>query len=171
MAAPVLTSDRTAATRAAAESRQALETISPPDAPLAGFAGTRRVPPPMNEPVKSYAPGSPERAALKARLASMAKERVDIPIIIGGREIRTGDTAQSVMPHDHAHVLADWHKATPEQVTQAIEAAKRAGTDWANWAWEDRAAVFLRAAELLTPPRCSTSPRRRTRPKSIRPAS
>jgi 1-pyrroline-5-carboxylate dehydrogenase len=143
--------DRSApAVAAAADSRQALEAIHPPDAPLAGFSGTRRVPPPVNEPVKSYAPGSPEKLALKARLASMARERVDIPIIIGGKEIRTGDTAMSVMPHDHKHVLADWHRATPEHVTQAIAAAKRAGADWANWAWEDRAAVFLRAAELLT---------------------
>ena len=150
MSAPVVPSNRTAPARAAAESRQALEAIAPHDAPLAGFSGTRRVPPPVNEPVKSYAPGSPEKAALKARLASMAKERIDIPIIIGGKEIRTGDTAQSVMPHDHTHVLADWHRATPAQVEQAITAAKRAGADWANWAWEDRAAVFLRAAELLT---------------------
>ena len=150
MSAPVVPSNRTAPARAAAESRQALEAIAPHDAPLAGFSGTRRVPPPVNEPVKSYAPGSPEKAALKARLASMAKERIDIPIIIGGKEIRTGDTAQSVMPHDHTHVLADWHRATPAQVEQAITTAKRAGADWANWAWEDRAAVFLRAAELLT---------------------
>ena len=119
-------------------------------APLAAFSGTRRVPPPVNEPVRSYAPGTPEKAALKTRLASMAKERVDIPIIIGGREIRTGDLGQSVMPHDHQHVLADWHRATPEIVNQAIVAARAAGSDWANWAWEDRAAVFLRAAELLT---------------------
>ena len=119
-------------------------------APLSGFSGTRRVPPPLNEPVKSYAPGSPEKAALKTRLAEMAKERVDIPIIIGGKEIRTGDLSQSVMPHDHAHVLADWHRATPAVVNQAIAAAKSAEADWANWSWEDRAAVFLRAAELLT---------------------
>ena len=124
--------------------------MSPADAPLAGFSGTRRVPPAVNEPVKSYAPGSPERAELKARLASMAKERIEIPIIIGGEEIRTGETAQSVMPHDHKHVLADWHKATPALVQQAIDASKRAAAEWANWAWEDRAAVFLRAAELLT---------------------
>ena len=126
--------------------------MSAPDtfAPLGGFSGTRHVPPPVNEPVKSYAPGSPEKAALKSRLADMAKDRVDIPIIVGGKEIRTGDLSQSVMPHDHAHVLADWHRATPEIVTQAIAAAKRAEADWANWSWEDRAAVFLRAAELLT---------------------
>ena len=118
--------------------------------PLAGFSGTRQVPLPVNEPVKSYAAGSPEKAALKARLASMAKERIDIPIIIGGKEIRTGDLGQAVMPHDHKHVLADWHRASPAHVNQAIAAARHAASDWANWAWEDRAAVFLRAAELLT---------------------
>ncbi len=114
-----------------------------------GFNGTRRVPEPVNEPVRSYAPGSPERAALKARLKTMADERVDIPVIIGGREFRTGDTAQAVMPHDHAHVLADWHKATGEQVTKAIAAAREAQREWGSWSWEDRAAVFLKAAELL----------------------
>src|SRR5881409_1865519 len=112
MAAPVVSADHAASKSAAAESRQALEAIAPPDAPLAGFAGTRRVPPPVNEPVKSYAPGSPEKLALKDLLASMAKERIDIPIIIGGEEIRTGDLTQAVMPHDHAHVLGDWHRAT-----------------------------------------------------------
>jgi 1-pyrroline-5-carboxylate dehydrogenase len=79
----------------------------------------------------------------------MANERVDIPIIIGGREIRTGQTATAVMPHNHKHVLADWHKASAEHVQQAIKAARDARAVWANWAWEDRAAVFLRAAELL----------------------
>jgi hypothetical protein len=69
------------------------------------FSGRRRVPPPVNEPIKSYAPGSPERASLKARLKTMAAETVDMPLIIGGKEVRTGDTASSVMPHDHAHVL------------------------------------------------------------------
>src|SRR5215203_2848648 len=142
--------DRSAPARAAEESTQAIETMAPSSAPLAGFSGTRRVPPPVNEPVRSYAPGSPEKLGIKARLASMAAERVDIPIVIGGREIRTGDLAQSVMPHDHRHVLADYHRATPQHVEQAIAASKRAAADWANWAWEDRAAVFLRAAELLT---------------------
>ena len=150
MAAPATPSDRSAPARGAAESRQATEATMPSSAPLAGFSGTRRVPPPVNEPVRGYAPGSPEKLALKERLASMAKERVDIPLIIGGHEVRTGDTAQSVMPHDHRHVLADFHRATPAHVEQAIAAAKRASADWANWAWEDRAAVFLRAAELLT---------------------
>ncbi len=117
--------------------------------PMPPVAAVRHVPPPVNEPVKPYAPGSPERRALKARLAAMATERVDIPVIIGGHEIRTGDIAHAVMPHDHRHVLADWHRARPEHVTQAIEAARDAAHDWGRWPWEDRAAVFLRAAELL----------------------
>jgi len=114
-----------------------------------GFNGTRRVPPPVNEPVRAYAPGSPERAELKARLRAMASERVEIPLVIGGKEVRGADTAKAVMPHDHAHVLADWHKAGKEHVLQAIEAASAARREWASWPWEDRAAVFLRAAELL----------------------
>ena len=114
-----------------------------------GFSGMRRVPPPLNEPVKAYSPGSPEKAELKARLKAMAGERVEIPLIIGGKEVRSGDLARAVMPHDHGHVLADWHKASREHVLQAIEAAARARREWAAWPWEDRLAVFLKAAELL----------------------
>jgi len=114
-----------------------------------GFNGTRRVPPPVNEPVKAYAPGSPEKAELKARLEAMASERIEIPLVIGGKEVRGAETAKAVMPHDHGHVLADWHKASREQVGEAIEAATSARREWARWPWEDRAAVFLRAAELL----------------------
>jgi 1-pyrroline-5-carboxylate dehydrogenase len=116
----------------------------------AAFAGTRRVPQPENDPNKSYLPGSPERAELKARLKAMASETIDIPIVIGGREIRTGRTEKSVMPHNHAHVLGEYHLAEPQHIEQAIAAAAEARREWANWPWEDRAAVFLRAAELLT---------------------
>ena len=116
---------------------------------LSGFNGNRRVPPPVNEPVKSHAPGSPERAALKERLQSMANERVDIPLIIGGQEVHTGELSDSVMPHNHRHVLGQWHRAGTSNIDQAISAAREAARDWANWAWEDRAAVFLKAAELL----------------------
>ncbi|MGQ0639298.1 MAG: L-glutamate gamma-semialdehyde dehydrogenase [Gemmatimonadaceae bacterium] len=116
---------------------------------LVGVNGVRRVPPPINEPIKSYAVDSPERAALKARLDSMAKERIEIPIIIGGQEHRSGELARAVMPHDHQHVLADWHKASPKHVEMAVEAARKAHYEWSNWPWEDRVAVFLKAAELL----------------------
>jgi 1-pyrroline-5-carboxylate dehydrogenase len=114
------------------------------------LAGITHVPPPVNDVNLGYLPGSSERAALKDRLAQMASERIEIPVVIGGREIRTGKTAQCVMPHDHRHVLADWHAAGPEHAEQAIAAALEAGRDWARWPWQERAAVFLRAAELLT---------------------
>jgi 1-pyrroline-5-carboxylate dehydrogenase len=115
----------------------------------AAFAGVRRVPDPVNEPTRAYAPGSPERAELKARLASMAAEKIEIPLVIGGREIRTGHTEKAVMPHNHRHVLAEYHMAAPEHIEQAIAAAAAARREWASWPWEDRAAVLLRAADLL----------------------
>ena len=147
MSARKATRGTAAKQRAASESSQPAHAGS--DAILSSITGVRRVPAPINEPVRSYAPGSPERAALKERLASMAEERVDIPIIIGGREVRSGDTSRAVMPHRHTHVLADWHRATTRHVSQAIDAARVARAEWSNWAWEDRAAVFLKAADLL----------------------
>jgi 1-pyrroline-5-carboxylate dehydrogenase len=120
------------------------------DVPIAAFSGRRRVPPPVNEPVRAYAPGSPERASIKARLEAVAGERADIPLVIGGQDVRTGNTGKSVMPHDHAHVLGEYHKATPELVQRAVAAAKAAQREWASWSFEDRAAVMLKAAELLT---------------------
>ncbi len=118
----------------------------------AGFNGVRRIPPTANEPIRSYAPGSPEKASLKKRLNDMAGERVDIPAIIGGKEMRSGDIGHAVMPHKHAHILADYHKATAEQVDQAIAASVEAQREWSQWSWEDRAAVFLKAADLLAGP-------------------
>ena len=109
-----------------------------------------RVPLPANDQNKTYLPQSPERAELKARLSQMAAERIDVPLVIGGCPIRTSHTDQSVMPHNHRHVLADWHGAEAAHVQQAIDAALEARPEWANWSLQDRAAVFLRAAELLT---------------------
>ena len=114
------------------------------------FAGRRRVPRPENDPNLSYAPGTAARAELKSRLSQMASETVDIPVIIGGKEIRTGATEPVVMPHKHGHVLAHYHKATDEHVRQAADAAAKAWKEWSSWSFDDRAAVFLRAAELLT---------------------
>jgi 1-pyrroline-5-carboxylate dehydrogenase len=110
---------------------------------------TYRVPVPVNEPIYPYAPGTPERKTLKAKLAAMSAERIEIPVVIGGKEIRTGDTATQVMPHKHDHVLATWHKAGPKEVEQAIKVAAEARREWGSWNFEERAAVFLRAAELM----------------------
>jgi 1-pyrroline-5-carboxylate dehydrogenase len=121
----------------------------------APFNAIRRLPA-TNEPIKSYAPGSPERAELKARLAAMEKERPEIPLIIGGQEIRTGDLGKAVSPHKHKHVTATWHKARAKDVAAAINAANKARKEWANARWEERAAVLLRAAELLATTRRST---------------
>ena len=110
------------------------------------------VPRPVNEPVLSHAPGTPERAALKARLQKMSSEVVEITPVIGGRRVKTGKTAEATMPHDHRHVLATWHKAGAREVEQAIEAALGAHRAWSRMPWEARASVFLKAAELLAGP-------------------
>ncbi len=123
--------------------------VPPFSAVTAAFGGHRRVPPPVNEPVKAYAPGSPEKAEVKARLKQMAGETIEIPLVIGGREVRTGETTNTVMPHDHGHIVARWHRARREDVERAIAAAAEAHRDWSAWPLEDRAAIFLKAAELL----------------------
>lgn len=111
-----------------------------------------QVPLPRNEPVLGYLPGSPERAELKAAIKVMPAEEIEIPLIIGGREVRTGNTAQAVIPHHHGHVLATYHLAGEAEVRQAVKAALEAQREWASWPWEDRLAVFLRAADLLAGP-------------------
>ncbi|MCA8975464.1 MAG: L-glutamate gamma-semialdehyde dehydrogenase [Planctomycetes bacterium] len=110
------------------------------------------VPVPKNEPVRSYAPGSAERAALKRALDRMASETVEMPMIIGGQEVRSGNTANAVMPHDHGHVLGSYHQGDAEAVAAAAKAAKAAERQWQNTPWEHRAAVFLKAADLLAGP-------------------
>jgi 1-pyrroline-5-carboxylate dehydrogenase len=114
--------------------------------------GIFRPPLPVNEPVRSYAPGSPERASLQKRLAEMRGERLEIPCIIGGEEVRTGRTREAVMPHDRSHVLADVHQGGAAEVEKAVNAAAEAWEDWHQLPWEERVAVFLRAAELLAGP-------------------
>lgn len=114
--------------------------------------GIVSVPTPDNEPVRDYAPGSAEKESLKTELTRQLGERIEIPALIGGREVRTGDTMPFVCPHDHGHVLADVHMCGREQVEEAIAAAREAWATWSEMAWEDRAAVFLKAADLLAGP-------------------
>ena len=114
--------------------------------------GIFRLPQPKNEPVHGYAPGSPERAALQAKLAELESERIDLPLVIGGEEIRTGNTAEVVMPHRTSHVLADVHQGGPTEVEQGDQGGRAAWHDWSRTPWEERAAVLLRAAELLAGP-------------------
>jgi 1-pyrroline-5-carboxylate dehydrogenase len=109
-------------------------------------------PKPANEPVKDYAPGSPEREELQRRLRELENDRIEIPSVIGGKDVKTGDTFEAVEPHRKEHVLADVHAGGPEQVEQAVAAAGEARHDWARLPWEERAAIFLRAAELLAGP-------------------
>ncbi len=104
---------------------------------------------PQNEPIKSYAPGTPERAELKAKLEEFMSQTIDIPLIIGGKEIRTGDTGTVVMPTNHGHVLATYHKAGPEHVQMAIDAAMAAKKKWEEMPWVERASITLKVAELL----------------------
>lgn len=108
-----------------------------------------RFPKPINEPVQGYAPGSSEKLALKKELARLSSEEWDIPLVIGGKEIRTGNTGKVVMPHDHHHVLATYHKAGEKEVQMAIDAAMKAHKEWSELPWVERASVMLKAAELL----------------------
>ena len=115
-----------------------------------------RAPEPYNEPVKSYAPGSPEREELQRRLRELESQQLDIPLVIGGEEVRTGATFEAVMPHRRAHVLATVHKGGVTEVESAVAAAAAAWKDWSRTSWEERAAVILRASELLAGPWRST---------------
>jgi 1-pyrroline-5-carboxylate dehydrogenase len=114
--------------------------------------GAFRVPAPVNEPVRNYGPGSPEKARLKAELARQRAATVDIPLVIGGEEIRTGDTEPVLVPHDRRRPLGALHRARPEHVAQALDAAEKARADWQRMPWEERAAIFLRVGELLAGP-------------------
>ena len=114
--------------------------------------GFFKVPKATNEPVKSYAPGSTEREAVLQAYKELWNTKVDAPLYIGGEAVRTGQTGEMHSPHDHKHSLGVYHKASKEHVQQAIEAALKARTQWANLAWEERAAIFLKAADLIAGP-------------------
>lgn len=107
------------------------------------------MPNPQNEPVLQYGKGSLEKAGLKQALHKLSEEQVDIPIIINGQEIRTGDTVKCVMPHNHKHSLGQFHQAGDKEVELAIEASLKTRREWANLPWEERAGVFMKAAEIL----------------------
>ncbi len=107
------------------------------------------VPTTRNEPVLNYAPGSPEKATLKTQLDIFAGETTEIPLIIGGREVRTGDLGNCILPHDHRKRVATYHRGNADTVNEAIAAADEARADWSAMPWESRAAIFLKAAELL----------------------
>lgn len=113
------------------------------------FNGIFKVPQPANEPVLDYAPGSPERAEVKARLQEFLGQKIEVPMIIGGEEVRGGTTTDMICPHDHHHVLGSFHPANALYVEKAIEAANQARHDWSRMPWDSRAIVFLKAADLL----------------------
>jgi 1-pyrroline-5-carboxylate dehydrogenase len=107
---------------------------------------------PINEPIKTYKPGSPEREELKKKLAELKSKQIEVPLIIGGQEIKTGNTEEMRIPHDHKHVLGIYHKAGKKEVDMAVEAALEARKEWAEMPWEQRVSVFLKIADLLAGP-------------------
>ena len=114
--------------------------------------GFFNVPVPVNEPILGYAPGSKERELLKAAIADARSKQIDIPMYIGGKEVHTADKGKVTPPHDHQHVLGQYSKGDKSHVQAAIDAALAAKADWENLAWEHRAAIFLKAADLIAGP-------------------
>lgn len=114
--------------------------------------GFFNVPVPTNEPVKSYAPGSPERAELQATLKELQSQELDIPMVIDGKEVRTGKTADIFPPHKLSHKVGSYHVGGAEQAKAAVASAKAAKAEWAAMPWEHRVSIFLKAADLLTGP-------------------
>jgi len=111
-----------------------------------------KVPLPVNEPIKSYKPGSLEREELKNKIAELKSKQIEIPLIIGGEEIRTGNTEEIRIPHNHSHILGVYHKASKKEVEMAIESALEARKEWSEIPWEHRVSIFLKMAELLAGP-------------------
>jgi len=107
------------------------------------------IPKPINEPILSYAPGTPERAALKARIEELKSQQIEVPLIIGGQEIKTGNMGEMRVPHEHEHILGHYHMAGPKEVKMAIEAAMDAWQTWSKMPWESRAAIFKKMASIL----------------------
>jgi 1-pyrroline-5-carboxylate dehydrogenase len=114
--------------------------------------GIYNVPTPINEPIKSYAPGSAERKELQAMLKELRSKQIDIPMYIGGEEVKSGNKVRLSPPHDHKHTLGYFHKSDKKHVKQAINAALSAKKKWAELAWEHRASIFLKAADLIAGP-------------------
>ncbi|MCP4268172.1 MAG: L-glutamate gamma-semialdehyde dehydrogenase [Candidatus Brocadiaceae bacterium] len=107
---------------------------------------------PSNEPIKSYIPGTPERTQIETKLKELKSREIEIPIIIGGKEIKTGNLGQCILPHDHRTVVGIYHKAGEKEVQMAIEASLKARTQWAEMDWQERVSIFLRAADILAGP-------------------
>ncbi len=116
------------------------------------YKDLQSVPRAYNEPVKNYAPGSPERASIKAMLAKMKSEQVEVPMVIGGKRVKSGNRVAIHPPHDHQHVLGHFYKSDAEHVEMAIDAALGAYKNWAGLPWQDRAAIFLKCADLIAGP-------------------
>ena len=116
------------------------------------MSGFFKVPNPVNEPVKTYVPGSPERTELQNTLKALKSQQADIPMYIGGQEIRTENRKPLSPPHEHRHILGHFHEGDASHVRQAIDAALAARKAWAIMPWQSRAAIFLKAAELLAGP-------------------
>ncbi len=119
---------------------------------LSTAQGIFKIPTPVNEPIRVYAPGDAHRASLQAKLDELARTPIEIPLIIGGKEIRTGKKRSVTMPHSHREVLAEFHYAGEPEMKLAVEAARQAKATWEAMAWQDRAAIFLKAADLLAGP-------------------
>jgi 1-pyrroline-5-carboxylate dehydrogenase len=114
--------------------------------------GFFHVPKAINEPVKAYAPNSPEKAAVLAAYKEMWNSQIDVPLYIGSEEIRTGNTRNMSAPHDHKHIVGTYHLAEKSHVEKAISNALASRKAWAAMPWEQRAAIFLKAAELIAGP-------------------
>jgi 1-pyrroline-5-carboxylate dehydrogenase len=114
--------------------------------------GFFNVPIPRNEPILNYGPGSAEKKTLKAKMAEMKSQRIEIPLLIGGEEVRSGNFGECRCPHEHAHLLATYHQAGAKEVEMAVQAARNAWPKWSAMPWQARAAIFLKAADLLAGP-------------------